>query len=199
MSLPVYYDLTFADVVQKFGPPSRISYLPTMFGPISCQIQLHWPDKMLSVMGYLLKACPESDKSGETPRPNPNIRVATVYYGSYKSLDEHSQPWSGLVEGPFIFLDLVPGGLFMWFVFLESFIVLMALAFLKRNWPSGVVSIPLAGIATFLPTLHFQFSDVCIPTIIAYGINTLICSFAYIAIAEGVRFAWRRTHQTTAS
>jgi len=197
--LLVYFDLTFSDVVHRFGPPGRVSFIPAMFTIIPCQIQLHWPDEMLSVSGHLLNDCPTAEPSGTAPRPNPNIRVDSVYYGAYRDPHGFSQPWPGFNEGPFIFLDLVPGGLFMWLVFLASLLVLVAIVLWKPSWPSAAVSVPLAGIATFLPTYVFQFSDVCTPTIMAYALNTFICSLVYIAISQAVRRAWRRPHQLMGS
>ena len=194
----------FKAAVQKFGPPDYVGY-NSLYWAGTCGVSLSWSSKGISISGDALpKACPSKEEAENRQGPNPNIKVTAVAFGVPEDLHSDSTfpafyvPWRGFGEGSLLFLDFVPGDPRMWLVILGSLVGLIFLAIWQRRWPSAVISLPMAGIATFLPTLQFQFSDVCIPTIVAYGFNTLVCGFVYIGVAEGIRLAWRRAHHATA-
>jgi hypothetical protein len=198
--LSVNFPYTFRESVESLGPPNLVAYTPNlaMSGPTLCSVDLYWTDKQFVLRGYLIQSCPDPDSSGQMPKPNPEIKIESAFYGlqaqpessAYPST--HYQPWDGFVEGQWIFLDLIPGGLGIWLGFPITLLIVIGLALLLPKWNSALFSLPLAFIAIFLPTLSFDFSDICIPTIEAMALNTCLCGLAYILVAELMRFIAKR-------
>ena len=197
LRMMVNFPWTLADAVQRLGQPSYVGY--DDYGPGGqCYISLYWADKGVSIRGAgLLKPCPTPAEAERRLGPNPNIRVISVTYTSPtafhfdQSFPEYHVPWRQFSEGPLDFLDFVPGNSGMWLMGLGSLVILLLLAVWLPKLPAVVLAFPLAAIAVFAPTLQFQFSDVCIPTIVAFAFNTTLCGFGYTAAAQVARAAWR--------
>ncbi len=191
--MSVNYDLSFADAVQRLGPPDRVRYLQDMW-QTRCEIDLEWQNRGVSITGTVWKNCPNHQATETNLKVNPQIKVVSVNYASpdvFRWWSNHAagsyQRWSGFDETPFAILGLIPGDVTLWLIILGSLIMLVILAIKKPRWPSGVYAFILAAIAVFEPTVQFEFSDVLMPTCGAYFVNVLICGVVFVIIAEGIR------------
>lgn len=197
LSLLPNRDITIGEFISVYGPPDQAASFDDPW--ISeCRLELIWTTLHVEITSNILKTCSDLMSQASLSGLSSELRISSMSlfsdFASAQVLDESKTdlfPWPGLDNSLVAQTQLIPGSYSIWAVLIISTLLAPIIGLLKPKIISPWIAFPIAGVGTFGPTLAFQFSDICIPTIGLWFINTALLGSFYIALIEGLRFIQR--------
>ncbi len=204
ISLGLNRSISIGQFVNLYGRPDNVVYIDDPWST-ACQLQLIWIDRGIIVDSNALKACSDLISQSSSMGLSSAFKIRSFSLSSEMAmsdiLDDQelvSYPWSGISDSSLSNIQIIPGNYSMWAISIISFIIVPIIGILKPNIKSAFIAFPIAGFTTFGPTLAFQFSDICVPTIVSWIVNTTLLGFLYMGMIEGARLirSHFKSHQT---
>jgi hypothetical protein len=186
-------DLTIGQFTNVYGTPDSVIYFDDPWDT-SCELKLIWIKKGLIANSNAHKTCSDLISQSASIGISSGFRIRSISLSSEMAMADILEdmvsvlhPWPGMSDSTISNIQLIPGNYSMWAISLITFALVPILGTLKPNIKSALIAFPIAGITVFGPTLAFQFSDICIPTIYAWLINTTLLGILYMGMIEGSR------------
>ena len=100
ITMSIGYHLTFAETVQKLGPPSAVFLIPSV-EVVGCTVSLSWPENKIRVEGDTRLSCSKYYTPNGV-KVDPSTQVDFVSYRSDLTKEmvrqEGYEPWRGFLE-----------------------------------------------------------------------------------------------------
>ena len=181
------------ELVALHGAPDHVVHTDDPW-TTACQVETIWVDVRIVAVTRALKHCSDLLSQSASVGLSSAFRVASVglYSGTafarlLEDRESSLQPWPGISNSALSTIQLIPGSYSMWATMVVAVAFVAIVGIVKPRVNSALIAFPVAGITVLGPTMAFQFSDVCIPSIGAWFMNSLLLGFLYMGIIEGLR------------
>lgn len=181
------------ELVALHGAPDHLAYSDDPW-TTACRVDLIWLDARIVGVTRALKDCSDLLSQSASTGLSSAFRIRELNLYSDRALaqslndrDPVLKPWPGISNSAPSRIQLVPGSYSMWATMIGAVGLVALVGIVKPRVHSALIAFPVAGIAALGPTLAFQFSDICVPTIAAWLMNSLLLGLLYMGIIGGLR------------
>ena len=185
--------ISIHELAALHGAPDYLVYSDDPW-TTACQVELIWLDARIVGVTHALKHCSDLLSQSVSTGLSSAFRISSLSLYSDRALSQSLndrggilEPWPGISNSALSRIQLVPGSYSMWATMIGAVALVALVGIVKPQINSALIGFPVAGIAAIGPTLAFQFSDICIPTIVAWFVNALLLGLLFMGLISGLR------------